>query len=127
MFLYLFRERPEQHASVEGGAAVDVERERRLAIFRPTFELLVSLVGHNSFSCTGPPAIIAFCVCSFLLYLNFYYCSVQLIHSIQFWQSQVSFRVTYPPGFETWRKDELADFKSTRYGKFLFGVYSLIS
>lgn len=29
---------------------------------------------------------------------------------------QVSFRVTYPPGFENWRRDELADFKSTRYG-----------
>ncbi|XP_024389574.1 transportin MOS14 [Physcomitrium patens] len=62
--------RSELHGSAEGEAAIDVERERRLATFRPTFELLVSLV-----SC----------------------------------------RVTYPPGFETWRKDELADFKSTRY------------
>jgi transportin-3 len=64
------RERLDQHASAEAEAATDVERERRLAIFRPTFELLVSLV---------------------------------------------SFRVTYPSGFENWRKDELADFKSTRY------------
>lgn len=45
---------------------------------------------------------------------------MELNHDIQSWQSQVSFRVTYPPGFETWRKDELADFKSTRYGKILF-------
>jgi hypothetical protein len=30
---------------------------------------------------------------------------------------QVSFRVKYPPEFESWRKDELGDFKSTRYGK----------
>lgn len=64
------RERSDQHPSAEAEAATDVERERRLAIFRPTFELLVSLV---------------------------------------------SFRVTYPSGFENWRKDELADFKSTRY------------
>ncbi|KAG0561064.1 hypothetical protein KC19_9G034400 [Ceratodon purpureus] len=64
------RDDSEYYATAEGGAALDVEWDRRLATFRPTFELLVSLV---------------------------------------------SFRVTYPPGFETWRKDELADFKSTRY------------
>lgn len=64
-FCTLFRERLEQHASAEGEAAVDVERERRLAIFRPTFELLVSLVGHNTFPCNGLPAIIAFCIWSF--------------------------------------------------------------
>lgn len=44
---------------------VDVERERRLAIFRPTFELLVSLVGYNIFSCTGSPASLSFCMWSF--------------------------------------------------------------
>ncbi|CAM6084292.1 unnamed protein product [Calypogeia fissa] len=56
--------------SFQDGAAVELEKEKRLAIFRPKFELLVSLV---------------------------------------------SFRVTYPPGYEEWRKDELADFKQTRY------------
>ena len=33
---------------------------------------------------------------------------------------KVSHRVKYPPGFETWRKDELADFKQTRYGMLSF-------
>ncbi|KAJ7520942.1 hypothetical protein O6H91_19G031100 [Diphasiastrum complanatum] len=51
-------------------AAINAERERRSAVFKPSFELLVSLV---------------------------------------------SFRVMYPPEFEIWRKDELADFKQTRY------------
>ncbi|KAH9568191.1 hypothetical protein CY35_03G065200 [Sphagnum magellanicum] len=64
------RGRLEQYITSEGEAAIDAERDRRIAIFHPTFELLVSLV---------------------------------------------SFRVKYPPEFESWRKDELGDFKSTRY------------
>ena len=34
----------EQYPTAEGEAAIDVERERRLKTFRPTFEVLVSLV-----------------------------------------------------------------------------------
>ncbi|KAG6551513.1 hypothetical protein Mapa_006936 [Marchantia paleacea] len=60
----------DEQEELEEEAAVAAEREKRITIFKPTFELLVSLV---------------------------------------------SFRVTYPAGFEAWRKDELADFKQTRY------------
>lgn len=60
----------EYYKSLESENTVELEMERRLGIFRPTFELLVSLV---------------------------------------------SYRVKYPPGFESWRKDERADFKQTRY------------
>ncbi|GJP44351.1 hypothetical protein CLOM_g3730 [Closterium sp. NIES-68] len=62
--------RPRHEENVASDAAAHAERERRLALFKPIFELLVSLV---------------------------------------------SFRVRYPPGHESWRSDEKADFKQTRY------------
>ncbi|KAL3676845.1 hypothetical protein R1sor_026793 [Riccia sorocarpa] len=62
--------RDEEEHTGEEQAAMEALREKRITIFRPTFELLVSLV---------------------------------------------SFRVKYPKGFEAWRKDELQDFKETRY------------
>ncbi|KAL2608832.1 hypothetical protein R1flu_027405 [Riccia fluitans] len=62
--------RDEEEHTGEEEAAMAALREKRITIFGPTFELLVSLV---------------------------------------------SFRVKYPKGFEAWRKDELVDFKETRY------------
>jgi transportin-3 len=42
------RGRLEQYITSEGEAAIDAERDRRIAIFHPTFELLVSLVSFDS-------------------------------------------------------------------------------
>jgi hypothetical protein len=45
--LLFTREKMEQYPTAEGEAAIDVERERRLNTFRPTFEILVSLVSSK--------------------------------------------------------------------------------
>ncbi|KAI5076843.1 hypothetical protein GOP47_0008908 [Adiantum capillus-veneris] len=60
----------ELYKGFDSERVIELEMERRVAIFRPIFELLLSLV---------------------------------------------SYRVKFPEGFETWRKDEMADFKQTRY------------
>ncbi|GLJ30869.1 hypothetical protein SUGI_0613730 [Cryptomeria japonica] len=74
----------EYYTSFGNEAAIEAEKERRLTIFRPTFELLVSLV---------------------------------------------SFRVMYPHNYERLSREDLADFKRTRYavGDILLDASSVLS
>uniref|UniRef100_A0A0D6R4R4 Uncharacterized protein n=1 Tax=Araucaria cunninghamii TaxID=56994 RepID=A0A0D6R4R4_ARACU len=74
----------EYYASFGNETAIEAERERRLNIFQPTFELLVSLV---------------------------------------------SFRVMYPQDHEELSREDLADFKRTRYavGDILLDASSVLS
>eukprot|EP01018_Ginkgo_biloba_P002740 Gb_11037 [translate_table: standard] len=82
--LQLILTKREYYLSFGNEAAIEAERERRLTIFRPIFELLVSLV---------------------------------------------SFRVTYPQNYEDLSKEDLTDFKRTRYavGDMLMDASSVLS